>query len=368
LFAILKLIVPGTTLPEELASMDGAGETPPPKRREIPGLLRRVQDLLGLSPDSALEEALVDDPPPSPKPQAAVLAPQPVVETLPHAGEDVLLAPGGSSSGTASGESHPGSKARDVGPSLTIYCLDGFRVYQDDKLVTGWNGQKSQSILKYLVAHRSRPTAKDILMDVFWPDADSESARNNLNVALYSVRQVFRALEPNFSYILFRDDSYFLNPAMEMWLDVEEFVQRCEAGQQFERQGELEEAMREYGIAESLYQRDFLEDDLYEEWIIPRREALKDCYLVILDRLSRHYLLEGKYSPCIRLCQSILAKDDCRESAHRRLMQCYSRQGQRNLALRQYQLCVETLARVLDVSPTEETVALYREIRNRTAV
>jgi hypothetical protein len=45
-------------------------------------------------------------------------------------------------------------------------------------------------------------------------------------------------------------------------------------------------------------------------------------------------------------------------------MLCYALQGERNLALRQYEICLENLARVLDVAPMEETTALYRRIRN----
>lgn len=123
------------------------------------------------------------------------------------------------------------------------------------------------------------------------------------------------------------------------------------------------EAMGEYEVAEGLYQGDFLEEDLYQDWLIPWREGLKDSYLVILERLSRYHLEEKRYATCIHLCRKILAKDDCREDAHRRLMRCYKRQGQRNLALRQYHLCAEALARVLDVPPMEETVALYHQIR-----
>ena len=130
----------------------------------------------------------------------------------------------------------------------------------------------------------------------------------------------------------------------------------------------MAEAMREYEVAEGLYQGDLLEEDLYEDWLIPRREGLKDSYLIILDRLSRYYLKEKGYATCIHLCQKILAKDDCREDAHRRLMRCYSRQGQRNLALRQYHLCVEALGRVLDVPPMPETVALYHQMRNGEVV
>jgi len=43
-------------------------------------------------------------------------------------------------------------------------------------------------------------------------------------------------------------------------------------------------------------------------------------------------------------------------------MQCYLGQGQRHLAVRQYQTCVEALREELDLTPAEETVALYRRI------
>jgi DNA-binding SARP family transcriptional activator len=90
--------------------------------------------------------------------------------------------------------------------------------------------------------------------------------------------------------------------------------------------------------------------------------------IFILDRLSRYYFKEKSYMTCINLCQKILAKDNCREDSHRLMMRCFFRQRQRNLALRQYDLCVETLKRELDVLPMKETVALYHKIRNEESV
>jgi DNA-binding SARP family transcriptional activator len=256
----------------------------------------------------------------------------------------------------------PAREEERASPSLVVYCLGFFRVYQDDNLVGDWPSGKGKCIFKYMIANRDRPIAKDVLMDLFWRDADPEAARNNLNVAIYGLRQAFRAARPDFAHILFQDDHYVLNPDMEIWVDIEEFVRRYEAGRTLERRGELVEAVREYEVAEGLYQGDFLQEDVYQDWPIPRREGLKDSYLTTLDRLSRHYLEEKRYAACIHLCRKILAEDDCREDAHRRLMRCYSQQGQRNLALRQYHLCVETLARVLGVLPTAATVALYNQI------
>jgi DNA-binding SARP family transcriptional activator len=255
-------------------------------------------------------------------------------------------------------------QAKPGTPSLAVYCLGPFHVYQDDQPVTNWPSGKGKAIFKYLIAHRGRPSPKDILMDLFWRDADPEAARNNLNVAMYGLRQAMRAARPDFSHVLFQDDHYLLNPAMGVWVDVEEFVQRYETGQTLERKDRLAEAVQEYEAAEGLYQGDLFEEDLYQDWLIPRREGLKDTYLVILSRLSRYHLKEKRYATSIHLCRKILAEDNCREDAHRCLMRCYSRQGQRNLALRQYHLCVETLARMLDIPPTPETLALYQQIRN----
>lgn len=248
-------------------------------------------------------------------------------------------------------------------PSLSVYCLGAFRTFLDENMINNWSSGKGKSIFKYIVAKRGRPVAKDILMDVFWRNADPEAARNNLNVTIYGLRQAFRVVRPDFSYILFQEDHYLLNPAMEVWVDLEHFVLHYNAGQYLDRKGKTAEALREYEIAETLYQGDFLEEDLYEDWPMLQRESLQNNYLLILDRLSRNYLEEKRYTSCIQLCHKILAKDNCREDIHRRLMGCYSQQGQRNLALRQYNLCVETLKKELDVSPSQETRTFCDQIR-----
>jgi DNA-binding SARP family transcriptional activator len=91
-------------------------------------------------------------------------------------------------------------------------------------------------------------------------------------------------------------------------------------------------------------------------------------FLEALDRLSQIYFGRGQYAVCISLCQRILAHDNCREDAHCRLMRCHARQGQQNLALRQYQLCAEALHAELDVEPAPATAELHERIRRHEAV
>ncbi len=101
--------------------------------------------------------------------------------------------------------------------------------------------------------------------------------------------------------------------------------------------------MTEYEIAINLYRGDFLSDTPYDSWTVLDRERLRISYLETLDHLSQIYFSQERYSACAPLCQLILSRDLCREDAHCRLMQCYSRLGQGPLALRQYQICVEAL-------------------------
>lgn len=247
-------------------------------------------------------------------------------------------------------------------PSLVVYCLGAFRVYQGDRLITDWNGIKGKSIFKYLLAHRETPIAKDILMDLLWPGADPESARRSLHQAIYSLRQALRRGNPDFAHVYFENDCYLLNPQISIWVDSIEFEEHLRAGRRLEAAGRITEAIAEYGIAESLYQGDYLEEDLYEDWPAAEREHLRRTYCDLADRLSEHYVRNGEYNAAIALCHKILARDNCHEPAHRRLMRCYLGQGQRHLAVRQYQTCVEVLQEELELGPSEETEALYQRI------
>jgi DNA-binding SARP family transcriptional activator len=273
---------------------------------------------------------------------------------------------------TESGEQGPASqpiqaKKAAQAPTLTVHLLGPFRVAVNDQPVEKWPKGKGQAVFKYLLTHRDQPTPRDVLMEVFWPEAAPESARNRLNVALHSLR---RALRPaaDVPVILFEEGAYHLNPDLHLWLDVDEFERHVQAGQRLERTGQLAPATAEYEVAIGLYQGDFLADDPYEGWPVLTRERLRVAYLDTLDRLSQIYFGQGQYAACVTLCQLILARDNCREDAHCRLMRCYSRQGQPHLALRQYEACLGALRAELDVAPATATTQLYEQIRRREQV
>ncbi len=181
------------------------------------------------------------------------------------------------------------------------------------------------------------------------------------------LRQALRATD-ELPGVIFEDGAYRLNADLHIWLDVDEFERHPQAGRKAEAAGQIAAAAAEYELAIGLYRGDFLEDDPYDDWPVLTRERLRVANLDTLDRLSQIYFGQGQLAPCIMVCQRLLARDSCREDAHCRPHALHSRQGQRYLALRQYQICAEALQAELDVEPDAATAQLYERIRRHEQV
>jgi DNA-binding SARP family transcriptional activator len=145
--------------------------------------------------------------------------------------------------------------------------------------------------------------------------------------------------------------------------DIDLFESYWKKGRQMEREQGIEAAVGTYHQAFAFYRGDFLEDLPYEEWAEREREKFRETWLVILDRLSAHFFEQKRFQICLNLCRRMLEKDPCLEEAHRRLMECYSRLGMRDKAIRQFQKCREQLLEELNVTPGRATVDLYQQIR-----
>jgi DNA-binding SARP family transcriptional activator len=228
-------------------------------------------------------------------------------------------------------------------------------------------GSRARSLLAYLVTHREPWPSREILAEALWPGVDPDHGRNNLNVAVHGLRRGLRMASEE-PVIVHSGVGYRLHPSVRLWLDVDEFDDTVRAGRRYDRGGSGDRAIAEYERAAGLYRGDFLADEPYEEWTGPTRDRLRLAWLDTVDRLSELHFAAGRYARSGELCRQLIEHDACREEAHRRLMRCYSRQGQPHLALLQFRSCVRTLAADLRLQPDSSTVELYRRIRHHESV
>ncbi len=261
----------------------------------------------------------------------------------------------------------PAARQRGAGSELAVHLLGSLCVAVDDVPVEDWPSARCRSLFGYLLAHRDPWPARDVLMEVFWPESSPEASRNSLNVAMHALRRTLRTAT-SMPVIMHSCGVYRIHPDLRLWLDVEEFDRRAAQARRLAEAGEPDAATREYESADGLYRGDFLADDPYEEWAALSRERLRLTHLDALSRLSHLHFKAGRYAASASLCQRIIERDPCREDAHRRLMRCYSRQGQPHLALMQYRVCVRALTEELGVDPDPATAGLQNRIRGHEPV
>jgi DNA-binding SARP family transcriptional activator len=234
-------------------------------------------------------------------------------------------------------------------------CVAGRRVPR-------WNSLKARAVFQYLLVHQDRPTRRDVLMALQWPDHSHTSARNNLNVALYSLRNTLDGLGQDAQPILYRDGCYILNPDLTWWIDRNEFLSSVDHARQARRADRPEQVIDAYGRAIRLYRGPLFEDDGAGEWYLPEQRRLNDLYGQALEDVAETHFELGQLPEALQFGQLAVGNDPCSEAMHRLLMRCYASKNQQQLVNRQYRVCVAALRAELGVAPSDETTQLLREL------
>jgi LuxR family transcriptional regulator, maltose regulon positive regulatory protein len=242
-------------------------------------------------------------------------------------------------------EAHPGY-------GLWVRTLGPFGVWRDDQPVAGgeWQREKARRLFQLLLTQRGQWLYREQLVEQLWPDLAPDAASRDFRVALNALNHALETERPRGVppfFVSRRGSQYGLNPAASIRLDVDEF-QRLAAS-------ENEEEMR---LALSLYKGDYLPECLYEDWSAAERKRLRDLYLATAERLARLALRARDWDEVISLCEGILARDDCWETAYRLLMRAHAAAGNRALVQSTYQRCLAALRHGLDIEPSAATTAL----------
>jgi DNA-binding SARP family transcriptional activator len=245
---------------------------------------------------------------------------------------------------------------------VATWALGPLEVHVAGRRIPKWNSLKARAVFQYLLIHQDRPTRRDVLMELQWPNHSHNSARNNLNVALYSLRNTLDGLGQSAQPILYRDGCYFLNPELTWWVDRNEFLLALESARLAHRTTQPRQVIGAYHRAIQLYRGPLFEDDACGEWYLPEQRRLKELYVLALEQVAEIYFDLGELSEAVRFGRLAVSSDPCCEPMHRMLMRCYASQHQRQLVSRQYRVCATALNDELGVHPDEETVQLFRKL------
>jgi DNA-binding SARP family transcriptional activator len=244
---------------------------------------------------------------------------------------------------------------------IMICLLGNFRLLAAGELIPIRAGGKSEALLSLLALQSGRRIAREQLVQAIWPESDLALGLRSLNTLVYRLHKLLGPPLQGATPILHEDGYYRLNVAAGIGVDVTSFDRLVAEGDQQLRAGNTAVALVAYQRAAELYR-----DDLRlatGTHTVMERERLRARYLTLLAEVAELRYRAGDYRAALEYLWHLLTRDPYREDAHRLVMRCYVRHGERAAALHQYQVCMDVLRVEFDTAPEAATVALYEQIR-----
>jgi DNA-binding SARP family transcriptional activator len=244
-----------------------------------------------------------------------------------------------------------------------LSLLGSFRLLRHGRPVPVRSGGKTEALLVSLGMATRQGVPRETLLQRLWPDADAQLASNALNNLVHNLRGVLGDALDGAPPIIHAGGYYRLNQDAGIGVDVVEFKALAIRTEHHARRGEAAATAEVATRAVGLYRGDLNVGSGHEARDIFERAHLRAICLALLMRLADDALARADFEACDAYAMRLLAYDPCREDAHRLVMRCHVRRGERAQALRHFQTVQDILHAEFDVEPELATRALYEQIR-----
>lgn len=218
---------------------------------------------------------------------------------------------------------------------------------------------KAFALIAYLLFNRQR--SREQLIALLWPESSSLAGRKNLRNLIWTMRS------HGGQNLIEGDELISLSP--QLWVDVAQFQQGYDALHSADQAlASADHNHDRFATLLELYRGPLLDGVAFDDapeleiWLSNQREHLKRLYSDLLERQLKLYQQAGRWNDVQRIAQLALNDDPINEQMHQALMEAYARLGERNEALRQYELLRAHLERELGMEPLPETMRLRDEI------
>lgn len=251
---------------------------------------------------------------------------------------------------------------------MDIQLLGVFRLTYGDEPVTGLDSPRIREFLAYLLLHRDAPQPRQQIASAFWPESSDAQARTNLRQLLYRLRQELPEAD---RFLRIEGATMQWQARAPFRLDVAAFEDALARADKAMRSRRHEDTFTDVVIAAlreavAAYQGELL-PGCYDEWLLSRRERLRQQYAGALERLTSTLERKADYDTAIHFARMLLAQGDLQETNVRRLMRLHALSGNRAAAVRVYHNCVTVLERELGVAPAAETRHMYEQLMEATS-
>jgi predicted ATPase/DNA-binding SARP family transcriptional activator len=245
---------------------------------------------------------------------------------------------------------------------LFIYLLGNFSVWLGTEQVSeeAFERRKPRQLLKLLALQHEFRLHRDQVLEILWPDLPLESASSQLHKAVHQIRRAFATANATTSpekLLEVKEGELRLWAPAGVMTDVTQFMTLSKQSLQTQALHELERAAAEY-------RGDLLPSDLYEDWTIDTRDALRERAATLFKHLAEVYAKDSEFVKAEESYQLALSKDATQEDIHRALFALYAKQGNKVGLGQAFERYRRILRSELDEEPSPEMTALYQRLLN----
>ena len=251
----------------------------------------------------------------------------------------------------------------DAGPEwpwpLRVFVAGPFRIERLDEAIPmlGKVQRKPLELLKFLACAREQSADLATVGAALWPDAEGESARRSLEMAISRLRELLG----NAGWVRVGDGKVRLD-AEQVWCDAQALARACAAAETAGRQHDADRARAAAEAMLALRRGPLLDGEDEAPWVLGAREHQRAAFVRAARAASETLQAQRQHDLAIALLEQALAAEPLAEELAQRLMRVYLERGQPAEAMRTYRHLRQMLSVLLGAAPSPTTERLRQSI------
>ena len=246
---------------------------------------------------------------------------------------------------------------------LTVRMFGKFQT-ENEKGILNKENMRSEMLtrlLAYMISHREKDMTAQELIDVLWPEDQSDNPSGALKNLMYRLRKLMNnTWGESGKYIVTGRGAYQLNPEFVFHVDIEEFEECCRQVFNSENPAVQQENGKR---AVELYQGMFLSELSSEYWVVSIATYYHSIYLTMVKRLAALLEKEKKFTDVEEICGKAIQIEPLDEEIHCFLLRAMIADNKQQLAASHYKETVKLLYDSLGVRPSGEMENIYEELQ-----
>jgi DNA-binding SARP family transcriptional activator len=239
-------------------------------------------------------------------------------------------------------------------------CSLGFcgRVVSDETI----GSRKFWTVMQYLILHRDREIAHKELIDVMYPEGESDNPGNALKTLIHRIRSALDTLKflDGRRMILNVRGAYKWNTEMAFTIDFVEFEKLCTSG--LDPEADDDNRLSDLLEAIAIYKGHYLPKLKHEEWAAPVSAKYHGMFVNALHSAVDILEKQHDHERIIQICRHAVAIDPYDEYPYSCIIHGLVELEDNSAAMREYNRMSKLFYRQYGISPSNEIKKLYREI------